>query len=318
VQPTRFKVTLLLFLLLSGSVLYTDAGFDVTVEPEAGFQSSVPDGRSDSTYGNYPFCAVGLAPSWSTDTAKLLSFTFTVPLNALQYTGGPGEMDIAPQIALVKNHATHISEAGLSGAYYMLPASNDPTVPVKFFEYSFWCQRENVGKLSPTGMYAFFLLSDVFTNRVDFKNRLQLKVSGAVSARLHALAKAGCSWNISNAKGAGYVQPHVTGGITVAVDEKNLLLFQLSVAYSFYQSTNNRVMDIFKRGRSGKKTDTLITYELSQPRIPFANLYCGYDREVTAHLNIHGYYMAVLFGRGAPHSLIVSHQTGVICSWHRK
>jgi hypothetical protein len=185
-------------------------------------------------------------------------------------------------------------------------------------EYSFECEREKTGTTTLSGMYAFFLLSELASSRLDFKNVLQFKINRQIFTNIDAFLKTGCSWNISNTQGAGYVQPLAAAGITMVMNEKKMLIFQLFTSYSFFKPSNVPVLVTVGRGRWGKKTDTLTTYTLSIPRIPFTSLYCGYDWETTLHSNIHFYYMPVLFGRGQPHSLHFSHQTGIILSWSRQ
>ena len=313
----RFKPTpLLTLLLLTASALH--AGFNVTVEPEAGFQTNVPDGPTDSSFGNYPFCALGAEPVWTTDTSAKIRWVISAPLNATKYIGGSGELSVAPELSFEKTAASHTTNVSLGAAYHFLPAAYDPTIPENFLEFLLGCERVNNGKLPLIGTYAFSLLNDLATSRMDFKNVLQLKLSRNNSARVPVFFKIGCSWNISNTEGAGYVQPLVAGGLSIPFKERNLLLFQVFAAYSLYKSTRIPVLTTVGRGRWGKKTDTLVTYELSVPRIPFASLYCGYDRELTQHLNMHFYYIATLFGRGRPDSLLLSHQSGILFSWCRK
>lgn len=312
-QRGNFVAALRLLLLLSWPSL--PAHFDLTVEPEAGFQTNVPNGPVDSSFGSHAFCTVGLEPSWSTDTGNTFRFVFTGPLNATKYMGGPGEAAIAPEFSIEKHVASHVTQAALGAAYHLMPVAYDPTVPEKYMEYSLRFEREQSWRIASAVMYALQLVDDIATSRKDFKNTVQFRLRRCNSARLHSFVRIGCSWNISNTEGAGYVQPFAADGMTLAVDERNLLLFHLFAAYSFYKPMN---ISVLVPGRGQGKNATVITYELSEPRIPFATLYCGYDRELTLHASFHFYYMAVLFGRGEPGSLLFSHQTGIIFSWRRK
>lgn len=302
--------------LLTATALH--AGFDITVEPGAGFQTNVPDGRTDSSFSDYLFCALDAEPVWTTDTSAKIRCVISAPLNATKYIGGPGEIDIAPELSIEKSAVLHTTSATLGAAYHFMPAAYDPTIPENFLEFSLGCERENTGKHPLDGMYAFSLMKDLTTPRIDFKNVLQLTLHRNGSARVSAFIKTGCSWTVSNSEGAGYVQPRVAGGMSIPFNERNLLLLQLFAAYSFYNPMNVPVLTTVGRGRRQKKTDTLVTHVLSVPRIPFASFYGGYDRELTQHLSLHLYYTATLFGRGRRDSLLLSHQSGIIFSWYRE
>jgi hypothetical protein len=306
----------LLLLLLTASSPY--AGFDLTIEPESGYQTKVPDGPTDSSFGNYPYCALGLEPSWTADTERIIRLSVAAPLNATKYIGGTGELSFAPALSLERTAATHTTIATVSAGYYYLPAAYDPIIPENFLEFSLEGERENRGRIPLAGTWTFSVMTDLATSRTDFKNSLQLTLNRSGSPHIPANIKIGCSGNISTLEGASYIQPRIATGMSIPFSDRNLLLLQLFAAYSLYKPAAEPVTIVTGRGRWGKKTDTLVTYQLTEPRIPLVSLYCGYDRELTSHMNLHFYYMATFFGRGRPDSMQLSHQSGIIFSWSRK
>jgi hypothetical protein len=300
--------------LMFVSMLY--AGFDLSVEPGIGFQTGVPTGPADSIYSNYPFGAFDLEPAWTSDTGKTIRSTVACPISMTKYFGGPYEVSIAQDLSFKRMYSTHTVRYTLTAAYCFMPTALNPTIPEKFMEYCFEYERENTDSIPLTGTYRVSLLHEIATSRMDISNILQLKNSWNISSSGKISGKIGVAWNVSNRKGAGYIQPLAGSSVTWAVNEKNLLLFQLFATYSYYEPMDIPVWVTIQRGKSGKEKDTL-SYILSEPEVPYATLYCGFDREMSVHTNVHFYYMVTLFGRGQPHSLSVSHHTGILYTWCR-
>ncbi len=312
----RRNMTARFHLLILNAWSITLAGFGLTIEPETGFQTNLPLGTG-SSFGNHPFCTFSLEPVWATDTGGAFRFTVTGPLSATKFLGGgPEELNLESGASIGKHSPSRVTKASLGVGYHLTPAAYDPTAPGKYLECYVTCERASViGKVIPEGSYGACLISDCgATTRMDFRNLLQLKLSAGFERYL-LFAKMGFCWNVSNTEGAGYLQPLAAVGSTIDFNERNLLFFQLYTACSFYRPSTVPVLVTIGRGRRGKRTDTLLTYEHHDPKIPFTSCYCGFDRELSRRSSLHFYYMAVLFGRGTPHSLLLSHQSGIIYSW---
>jgi hypothetical protein len=310
-QFTYFTPALLLFLFIKS--IYP-MGFNLGIESEAGFQTGIPN---DSLLSSYPFCQLYLEPSWSEKFRNRTQFMIAAPMNVLKYIGGLEEVAVGQEVMIEKPFKHTSTQLEVSATFNHMPVAFDQTIPENFFEFSLEYSQQSIEKVPLGGTYCLSVLRDIETSRIDFKNTLKCKWSKMISSKLYIFIKIGCSWNISNFEGAGYIQPVVTGGTSVSINDKNFLLVQLYGAYSFYETMKMPVPVRAGKNGNGKVIDTLM-YDLSIPGTPFASLYCDYDRELSPAIHFHFIYMPVLFGSGKPYSLHLSHRLSIMFEWRRK
>ena len=95
-----------------------------------------------------------------------------------------------------------------------------------------------------------------------------------------------------------------------------MLLLQLSGSCGFYRPVYIPVLANVGKGRR-ERLDTL-AFTLSATKIPLGMLYCDYGHELGGPVDLHLYYLFVLFGRGREYVPAVSHQCGVSVEWLKK
>jgi hypothetical protein len=293
-----------------------DAEFTLALEPQAGFQTNVPGNPADTTFGNYPYCTMALKPRWISGIGNTMVFSLVLPLDAMKYIGGSGELTAGPQIVIQRTASVHSSAARLEATWNYTPAALDPTSPENYLETVLSLERDQRLHLPLTGNVAFALLNDLHSARHDFTGTLQLKVRSSTAARIPRYIKIGGAWKVSNAPGAGYLQPRLSCGITIPVNGSDFLITNLLAACSFHQGSTDTIATIVAgRGRWGRKTDTLTTYSFSTPRIPLVSGYLGYDHELSDRITLHPFYSLTGFGRGTSRNILISHECGLIFTW---
>lgn len=295
----------------------TVTGFGCYIETGCGFQSGVPENDGDTlTIGNYPFCSIDGEPSWTSDSGGILQWEISLPINALKYINGTGELLIEQDISFEKKLRSTVAHLEFSAAYTYSPVTYDQTIPEHYFEWSLEFAQHSSGKIPFGGSYTFSLLRDIRTARLDFRHRVTVDFHYTFPRHWYLFAKIGGVWNISTVDGAGYLQPLASAGASCELNDRNMLIAHLYGAYSFYES--KLISTFVPRGKSGK-VDTLFS-RVPVSRTPFATLYGDYDREIVPPLHVHAFYMFSLFKRGEPYTLYRSHQIGISleCNFERK
>lgn len=290
---------------------------DLHVESEIGVQSGVPDAKDGTPLKTYPFCALQFEPSWSESTEHKESYSASLPLNAMKYIGGSGDFYFGPEICFEKALNSSTFEIFGTANYTYMPAAFDQSVPDSYFECILEYDQRSTGTRSFGGNYALSLLREIGTRRMDIKNRLQGTSRLTLSSRWQLFFKLGCTWNLSNFSGGGYIQPNAAGGATCVFNSKKMLLAQLFGSYGMYETT--RIPILIRAGKkgNGKIKDTLL-YDSKIPDMPFASLYTDYVQELLSGTHIHFIYMLTLFGLGSPVTINYSHQLSIMLEWNNK
>ncbi len=217
----RIFSLLLILIIYSGHTC--SRTFDLCLEAEAGYQTNVYD-AADLTYKNKPLVTYLLNPRYLRDMGEMWRCEVDAGLTQDIFIGANDNLSVESGVDLARIWNRNKTIFGLSGGYYSQPGLLDPAQPLKNTMYNFSASHKHGFRVPVKGAYSLLVMDELKSARLDYKNKLNVKIYFKYAPWIRISPGAGAAWNRSNYREYNYIE--------LSLSLSNSLIFKLIFKFS--------------------------------------------------------------------------------------